>query len=139
MAAGDVRIGLDGVLLQGASGSTATTEAVNAEDVTLNLGTVDIDITRRGATYEVSKPVLLTAELTFTLQKREADAVATALMSAFTSKGRIALYPRDSASGQGLNADYYITGMTDNQPLKDKQTWSITAKPTDEQRAPVWG
>ena len=138
MAAGDVRIGLDGKLLQGGAGSTATTEAVNAEDVTLNLGAVEIDITRRGAKFEATKVLLSTGELSFTLQKREGDAVASALLVAFIAHGRIALYPRDSASGEGLNADYYITAMTDNQPLKDKQTWTVTAKPTDEQRDPAW-
>jgi hypothetical protein len=77
-------------------------------------------------------------ELSFTLQKREGDSVLAAILAAFLAKGRIALYPRDSATGAGLDADWYITGMTDGQPLKDKQTWQITAKPTDEERDPAW-
>lgn len=138
MAAGDIQIGLDGKLLQGAAGSTASTEAVNAEDVTLNLTTEEVDITRRGATWTATKPVLVSAELTFTLQKREGDAVASALRTAFLAKGRIALFAKDSDTGTGLDADFYVTGMSDNQPLKDKQTWAVTAKPTDEERDPAW-
>ena len=138
MAAGDIRIGMDAKLLQGAAGSTASVEAVNAEDVTLSMTAVEIDTTRRASLWETVKTVRKNAELSFTLQKREGDSVATAIVSAFMSGGRISLYPRDSTSGEGLNADWYITGITDGQPLKDKQTWAITAKPADEQRDPVW-
>jgi len=138
MAAGDVIIGLDGVMLYGTAGSTADTEVTNAEDVTLSLSSVEVDITRRGSTWEVSKPVLLTAELTFTLQKRESDTVRTALQNAYLNKTKVAMYPKDLTSGEGLDADFYITGFTDNQPLKDKQTVEVTAKVTDESRAPAW-
>jgi len=138
MATGDVIVGLDGKLLYGTAGSTATTEIVNAEDVTLNLGTVEVDTTRRGSTWETGKPVLNNAEITFTLQKREGDAARSALMTAFLNRTRIALYGRELATGAGLNADFYITGFNDSQPLKDKQTIEVTAKLTDELRAPVW-
>jgi len=138
MATGDVIIGLDGKLYEGTAGSTADTEVTNAEDVTLSLSSVEVDITRRGSTWEVSKPVLLTAELSFTLQKREGDTVRTALQNAFLNKTKIALYPKDRASGEGLDADFYVTGFSDNQPLKDKQTIEVTAKITDESRSPAW-
>lgn len=136
MAAGDVIIGLDGKFYYGTAGSQASTEAVNIEDVTVNLGTTEVDITRRGATFEGSKPVLLSAEVSGTLQKREGDAFMLALETAYLAKSRIAIYAKSHATGKGLDADCYVTGLNDGQPLKDKQTYEVTLKPTDELRAP---
>lgn len=138
MAAGDVQIGLDGKFYYGTAGSTASTEATNIEDVTVNLSTTEVDITRRGSTWEGSKVILLTGEITATLQKREGDAFMTSVETAYLNKTRIAIYAKSSSTGKGLNADCYVTQMNDGQPLKDKQTYDLTFKITDELRTPTF-
>ncbi len=138
MAAGDVQIGLDGKFYYGSAGSTASSEAVNIEDVTVNLSTTEVDITRRGSTWESSKTILLSGEVTATLQKREGDAFMATVESAYLNKTRIAIYAKSAAAGKGLNADCYVTQMNDGQPLKDKQTYELTFKITDEERAPAF-
>jgi hypothetical protein len=40
--------------------------------------------------------------------------------------------------GNGLDADFSITGFKINQALEEAITVSITAKPTASQRAPEW-
>lgn len=138
MAAGDVQIGLDGKFYYGTAGSTAATEATNMEDVTVNLSSTEVDITRRGSTWEVSKTILLSGEVTGTLQKRESDAFMATVESAYLNKTRIAIYAKSGTSGKGLDADVYVTQMNDNQPLKDKQTYELTFKITDELRTPTF-
>lgn len=138
MAVGDVQIGLDGKFYYGTAGSTASTEATNIEDVTVNLSSTDVDITRRGSTWEVSKTILLSGEVTATLQKREGDAFMATVEAAYLAKTRIAIYAKSATSGKGLDADVYVTQMNDNQPLKDKQTYELTFKITDEQRVPTF-
>lgn len=138
MAAGDVQIGLDGKFYYGTAGSQASTEATNMEDVTVNLSSTEVDITRRGSTWEVTKTILLSGEVTGTLQKRESDAFMATVESAYLNKTRIAIYAKSGTSGKGLDADVYVTQMNDNQPLKDKQTYELTFKITDELRTPTF-
>jgi hypothetical protein len=135
MAVGDVIIGLDGKFYYGTAGSQAGTEAVNIEDVTCNLGSTDVDITRRGSTFESQKPVLLSAEVSGTVQKREGDAFLLALEAAWLAKTPIAIYAKSAAAGKGFDGDVYVK-FNDSQPLKDKQSYECTFVPTDEQRNP---
>ena len=138
MAAGDFRVGLDGKFLYGSAGSTASTESNNVVECTLNLSARTADTTRRGKTWATSKPVLLEATVDFTIKDVEGDALISTVRGAYIGKSRIALYPTDADGGEGLDADFYITAFTRNEPLEDVITYSVTAVPTDEERDPTW-
>ncbi len=133
--------GLNGELLQGTVGATATTEIENTRDVTLTLTSVDADTTSRASVlFKSSKVVLLEAVLTFEMldDLADADAAITAIRTAYLAKAAIALYPKDDAAGEGIDGDWNITSFTRNEPLEDVITYSVEAKPNNELREPVW-
>ena len=139
MAAGDFRIGLNGSFLYGTAGSSAASVATNVTDVQLELSAIEIDTkSRASTTWATSKVALLQATLTFSMLDKEGDSAVAAVKAAFFAKGKIAFWPKDLVGGDGLNADYYVTGLSRNESLVVVITYSVTAKPTDEQRAPVW-
>ena len=139
MADGDYRIGLDGQFLFGAAGNPATTEITNVQDVTLDLSAIEADTkTRASRTWATSKVVLLQGSVQFTMLDKEGDIALSALKTAFFSKGKVALWPKDAESGEGLDADYGITGFSRNEQLTEVIAYNVTAKPNNEQREPQW-
>jgi len=138
MAAGDYRIGLDGKFYYGTAGSTASTEANNVDDVNLNLSARTAAAVRRGKAWVASKPIVKEATLDFKAWDIEADSFLTAVKNAYMNATRIALYPKDASSGDGLDADYYITGFNRAEGNEDFITYQVTAEPTDETRDPTW-
>lgn len=138
MAAGDYRIGLDGKFLYGAAGSTAATEANNVRNVNLNLSKRVAEALRRGKKWVAKKTIATEATVEFEIFDIEGDPFLAQIKNAFMNNTKIALYPKDAASGEGLNADFYISGFSRNENNEDFIIYSVTAEPTDEQREPVW-
>ena len=138
MAAGDYRVGLDGKFYYGTAGSQANTEANNVDDVSLSLSARTAEAVRRGKTWVANKPTVLEATLEFKLYDIDSDAFLAAIKNAYTGRTRIALYPRDAAGGEGLDADYYITAFNRSEDNEEFITYNVTAVPTDEQRDPTW-
>lgn len=138
MAAGDYRIGLDGKFYYGNAGATANTEADNVRNVNLNLSKRTAEALRRGKKWVAKKPVATEATLEFEIFDIEGDSFLATVKNAFMNDTRVALFPTDGASGEGLDADYYMTGFSRNENNEDFITYSVTAEPTDEQRNPVW-
>lgn len=138
MAAGDYRIGLDGKFYRGAAGSTPSTEADNVDNVNLNCSARMAEAVRRGKTWVAKKAIILEATVDFELFDIEGDAFVAAIKAAFLGKSRIALYPTDADSGEGLDADYYISNFTRSESNTEFITYKVTAEPTDEQRDPNW-
>ena len=138
MAAGDYRIGLDGVFYHGAAGIKATTEADNVRNVNLNLSKRTAEALRRGKKWVAKKPIATEASLEFEIFDIEGDAFLAAIRDAFMGDNRIALYPTDGATGEGLDADYYITNFSRSESNEEFITYSVTAEPTDEVRDPAW-
>ena len=138
MAAGDYRIGLDGKFYYGTAGSQASTEADNVRNVNLNLTARTAEAVRRGKDWVAKKAVVLEAEITFEVYDIEADAFLSAIKNAYIGKSKIALYPTDASSGEGLDCDCYITSFGRNENNEDFIVYSVTAVPVDEQRDPSW-
>ena len=138
MAAGDYRIGLNGKFHHGASGAQAATEANNVRNVNLNLSKRTAEAVRRGKKWVAKKPVITEGTVEFECYDIEADALVAALRAAFMADTRIALYPTDADTGEGLDADFYITKFSRNEANEDFITYSVTAEPTDEERDPNW-
>ena len=138
MAAGDYRIGLDGKFYHGPSGAQATTEADNVRNVNLNLSKRTAEAVRRGKKWVAKKPVVTEATLEFEIYDIEGDAFLAAVKNAFMNDTRIAFYPTDADSGEGLDADFYVTNFSRNEANEEFIAYSVTAEPTDEERDPGW-
>lgn len=138
MAAGDYRIGLDGKFLYGTAGSTATTEADNVQDVSLGVSARTAEAIRRGKTWVATKPTILEGTVEFGMLDIEGDSFLADIKSAFFGKTKIALYPKDAATGEGLDADYYIVDFKRDEANEEFISYNVTAKPTDETRDPSW-
>ncbi len=137
--AGDLLIGLDGVMKYGTAGSTPSTEATNVDSVQLKISSDFATKLRRGKSFKDNKPTGNDAELTFELSRVVGDTLASTLMSAKLDKTRLAVYATEYDTGEGFDADWYVGDITDGQPNGDFQTWNVTLKYTGEERDGSWG
>lgn len=131
-------IGLDGKFYYGTAGTQASTETKNVDEVAINMSPRVAEAVRRGKKWVAVKPTVKEASVEFKMLDIEADAFMAAVKSAFFNNTRIALYPTDKASGDGLDADYYITAFNRSEGNEEFIEYSVTAQPTDEGRDPVW-
>lgn len=130
--------GLDAKLLRGSAGSTGATEVKNVKDLTLNLESGEADVTTRATSgWRASVATLKEALLEFEILYDTEDADFTAFQSAYFGNTPMALFVTDG-DGNGLDADWSITGFSVEQPLEEALTVSVTAKPTASTRAPQW-
>jgi hypothetical protein len=133
-----VKIGLDAVLYRGEAGSTAETEVENVKDVTVNLESGEADVTtRKTKGWRASKATLKEASVEFQILYDTEDEDFQAFQAAYFGNTPIALFISDG-EGNGLDADFSITSFSQEQPLEDAISVSITAKPTASTRAPSW-
>ena len=133
-----IKVGLDMKLKRGTAGTQASTEMKNVKDVTLNLEKGEADVTTRGAAgWRVYVGTLKDASLEFEMNYDPNDADYSALLNAFLNNTALSFFVSDG-SGNGLDADFVITGFNNNQPLEEASTISVTAKPTLSSRNPAW-
>lgn len=107
----------------------------NVKDLTLSLEAAEADVTTRAnAGWTGITPSLRTAEVTFDMVWKPADAGFVIFKDAFLSGDSIEMAVLDgdkSVSGsQGLKASFGITGFSRSEPLPDAIIVSVTAKLT---------
>ena len=137
-------IGLDGKLHFGTAGATVTpidgtTEVKNARDVTIHLEWGETDATCRGSGRK--DEIEITSQnhhIEFDLVNNRADADVIALKNAHLNGTLIALLALDEETGEGPDGDYYITGFTRGEPMKEGQTFKVVAKPSSKNRVWTW-
>jgi hypothetical protein len=133
-----VVLGLDAKLLRGVAGSTGSTEVKNVKDLTLNLESGEADVTTRATKgWRATVATLKDASLEFGILYDTEDADFTAFSDAYFNNTPLALFVTDG-DGNGLDADFSITGFSVEQPLEEALSVSVTAKPTASERAPQW-
>lgn len=133
-----VILGLDAKLLRGTAGSTGSTEVKNVKDLTLNLESGEADVTTRATKgWRATVATLKEASLEFGILYDTEDADFQAFSEAYFNNTPLALFVTDGA-GNGLDADFSITGFSVEQPLEEALSVSVTAKPTASTRAPEW-
>ena len=131
-------LGLDAKLLRGTAGATGATEVKNVKDLTLNLESGEADVTTRATKgWKASVATLKEASLDFGILYDNEGADFQAVSSAYFKNKPLALFVSDGA-GNGLDADFSITGFSVEQPLEEALSVSVTAKPTASTRAPAW-
>jgi predicted secreted protein len=136
-----IRVGLEGSLRRGTVGTAiATLTAVNnVKDLTLSMEKGEADTSTRAAGgWRTTLGTLKSATLEFNMNFDVTDADVDAFQVAFMSNTIIALAVLDAASGEGLIADWTVTGFSIEQPLEDTQTVSVTCKPAYVSRNPTW-
>jgi hypothetical protein len=138
MATGDIRIGLEGVFLYGTAGSTPATEAVNVDAVALAISKRTAERIKRHKKYVAKKVTVTEATLSFEITDEEGDAFLTAVKTAAMNDTALAMYATDITSGEGLNADWYITEFSRDENNAEFINYKVTAVLTDEDRDPVW-
>lgn len=135
------RIGLEASLRRGAAGAAmgSLTAVNNVKDLTLSMEKGEADITVRGGNgWRATLGTLKEATLEFTMNLDVADADFDAFHAAFFGNTNIALAVLDAPSGEGVLADWTVTGFSIEQPLEEAQVVNVTCKPTFITRAPVW-
>lgn len=133
-----VVLGLDAKLLRGPAGTAGSTEVKNVKDLTLNLESGEADVTTRATKgWRATVATLKDASLEFGILYDTEDPDFKAFSEAYFGNTPMALFVTDGA-GNGLDADFSITGFSVEQPLEEALTVSVTAKPTASTRAPVW-
>ena len=135
-----MKIGLNCKFYRGDAGSIATTEVKNVRDVSTDLSLSTEDATTREAEgWEVIETILFSGNLEWEmLAKDTTDANLTAFRTAFLARTAIALAVLDKVNGEGMDADYKITGFKRQESLKGIVSYAITAQPVFETRAPRW-
>jgi len=137
-ATGAQKIWLDGEFKYGTKGSQGDTLSNNVKDVALNVSGKTTSTTSRNAKnhkMETEKVILNEVTLSFKVPNRTGDALVAALQAAVAAADMIAIYAIDSASGKGMDADFYITEMSESG---DASEYSVkTSKPSDELRDPA--
>ena len=133
-----VVLGLDAKLLRGAAGSSGSTEVTNVKDLTLSLESGEADVTTRATKgWKASVATLKEASLEFGILYDTEDSDFQAFSDAYFNNTPIAMFVTDGA-GNGLDADWSITGFSVEQPLEEALSVSVTAKPTSSTRAAEW-
>ena len=140
-----IRLGMDAVLnfkVGGQGGVGAWVELTNAKDVTLSLEAGEADVTTRAnAGWRAIVATLKEASVEWEMVWDTADAGFGAVKDAFLTNGVIGIQILDgsgSGGGEGLQADFMITGFSRNEPLEEALTMSVTAKVTYSTTPPSW-
>lgn len=134
-----INMSLDAKLLRGPAGSTATTEVKTCKDVSLKMKKSEAKISSRASRWALVKGALKEAEFTVSFDSDSTDLHLQALIAAFIGDTPLAFKIADKQSGQGLDADFEILSMDDDQKLEEQVTINFTIKPTFVSRYPTWG
>lgn len=131
-------LGLNAKLLRGEAGTTATEVVENVKDLTLSLESGEADVTTRATQgWKAYAATLKEGSVEFGILYDTDDEDYNAFAEAYFSNTPIALFITDG-NGNGLDADFVITGFSIEQPLEEATSVSVTAKPTASSRAPQW-
>ena len=137
-----VRLGMNAALYRGVAGSTAGTLVGNVTDVTLNLEQAEADVTTRGNDgWRATVGTLKDGTVEFEMIWDTDDDDFQAFFDAWMDNTAIALLVLDAPiadGGEGLNADFMVTNLSQTQPLEEAIRASVTCKPTYSTRAPAW-
>ena len=133
-----VDVSLDAKLYYGTAGSTASTEANTCQDVSLSIKKGEAKISSRASRWALVKAALKEAEFTVDFNSDASDAHLQAIITAFVTDTPLAFKIADKESGVGLDADFEIMSMDDDQKLEEAVIIKFTIKPTYVSRYPAW-
>jgi hypothetical protein len=133
-----INMSLDAKLYRGPAGSTATTEVNTCKDVSLKVKKGEAKISSRASRWALVKGALKEAEFDVEFNSDANDPHLQAIIVAFVSDTPLAFKIADKVNGQGMDADFEIMEMDDEQKLEEGVTIKFTIKPTFVNRYPAW-
>ena len=133
-----INMSLDAKLYRGAAGAKAATEVTTCKDVSFKMKKGEAKISKRSSRWALVKGSLKEAEFDVEFNSDPNDPHLQALITAFVSDTPLAFYIADKTGGPGLDADFEIMEMDDEQKLEEAVTIKFTIKPTYVSRDPGW-
>ena len=130
-----IRMGFEGKIYYGVTGSEATTLLENAIDVGINIDSEKAPTTVRGdgstPPVNTEQVVALTAGIEFSMIHDTTDSALEALRTAAAAGTPVAIRMKDEAAGKGFNGDVTL-GMKVTESLKGEQKIDFSASPTKQ-------
>jgi len=127
------KMGFEGRIYVGGTGSTAATLLENVKDIAYNLDIEKGDTTVRGDSTTVpiktEDPTLRTVSIEWTMINDTTDANYEALRVAAAAGSAKAIRTKDHATGKGFDGDCSLS-MQNGMPLAGEQTTQFTATPS---------
>jgi hypothetical protein len=126
------RFGIDGKAYYGAPGSTPATALDEAAKVSLKITMSEGEFNSRASAWGLTDVAMLKPELEITIKNsvRNATAIAFFWTKAVT-RAAAAVKVLDAATGsRGIDADWMVTSLTNDQDLETPQDWVFSLKPT---------
>jgi hypothetical protein len=133
-----INMSLDAKLLRGAAGTKAATEVNTCKDVSLKIKKGEAKISSRASRWALVKGSLKEAEFEVGFASDSSDLHLQAIITAFVTDTPLAFYICDKSGGPGLDADFEVMEMDDDQKLEDGVDIKFTIKPTYVNRYPAW-
>ena len=133
-----INMSLDAKLYRGAAGAKAAIEVTTCKDVSFKMKKGEAKISKRSSRWALVKGSLKEAEFDVEFNSDQNDPHLQALITAFVSDTPLAFYIADKTGGPGLDADFEIMEMDDEQKLEEAVTIKFTIKPTYVSRDPGW-
>jgi len=133
-----INMSLDAKLYRGAAGSKAATECTTCKDVSLKIKKGEAKISSRASRWSLVKGALKEAEFDVEFNSDANDPHLQAIITAFVSDTPLAFYIADKNGGPGMDADFEVMEMDDEQKLEEGVTIKFTIKPTYVSRYPTW-
>jgi hypothetical protein len=131
-------LSLDAKLYRGTAGSTATIEVNTVKDVSVSIKKGEAKISSRASRWALVKGALKEAELSVEFNSDATDLHLQALIEAFVGDVPIALYITPREGGEGLDADFEVMSMDDDEKLEEGVVYKFSIKPTYVSRYPSW-
>lgn len=114
-------------------------ELGNARDVALNLEAGEADVTTRANQgWRAVVATLKEASIEFEAIWDSADPGFAALRDAFLGNNPIGIRCMDAAGGEGLQADFMVTGLARDEGLEEAIKANVTLKITRSDTPPEW-
>ncbi len=123
------------------SAGQATTKLTAVKDVTISYSREDVDVSDRasgewGSTIAGKKSCQLTFTYYDTSEPGDVDNTLEALLSAWHS-GTLVAMKAISKSGRGIDADFAVASVDDNQNNEEAGTYAFTMNVNTDKRAPT--
>ena len=133
------KLSIDAKIYYGAPGASAASELLNVIEVSTPLEKKRADLTSRSSGgWEVGRTTLKSGTIDVKLVYDPADAGFIAIKAAFLNNTLIAIWAKDSAGGEGLDADMDVTKFARGEPLPEGETLDVSFALAKSARAPQW-
>ena len=113
------KIGLDGILLRGTVGATATVVMTNVKDLSFPDERSVADISTRGSPIELTKTTMRKLSISWSMNVDDTDLDYAAVQGAYLTNAALSFKCISATGDSGIDADWYVSKFNQQQPLRD--------------------